>query len=256
MKIYTIKTSISNSGPPPMTFLQNCTLVIFDCDGVLVDSETIANKVLVESLALEGYECSFQELVTKFVGRDLDSIQKDVERALGRSLGMRFQTKLQRDTFNLFEKELLPIHGIEKALAAIDTAKCIASSGNHTKIQLCINLTGLSDFFSPKTIFSASDVPEGKPAPDLFLHAADQMGVNPSNCIVIEDSVPGVTAAHAAGMPVFAFAGGPHVDPNHSQNLLRAGGVVFDRMADLPHHLKHVDPIQMRGTMLSNKNLI
>tara|TARA_B100000686_G_scaffold314737_1_gene361047 strand:+ start:318 stop:1025 length:708 start_codon:yes stop_codon:yes gene_type:complete len=235
-----------------MNFLKDYALVIFDCDGVLVDSETIANKILAQSLTQEGYTCTFQEVVTKFVGRDLNSIQRDVERTLGRSLEPSFQTKLQRDTFDLFKQELRPIQGIEKALATIKAPKCVASSGSHKKIHLCLNLTGLSDFFFPKTIFSASEVPEGKPAPDLFLHAAAKMGVSPSNCIVIEDSVPGVAAARAAGMPVFAFAGGPHVDPSHSQNLSRAGGIIFNHMADLPHHLKHVDPVQMRGAVLSS----
>ena len=233
-----------------MNFLKDYALVIFDCDGVLVDSEGIANKILAESLTQEGYTCSFQEAVTKFVGRDLNSIQREVEHELGRSLNPSFQTKLQRKTTHLFEKDLKPIEGIKTALDAIPTLKCVASSGSHEKIHLSLALTGLSDFFLPETIFSASEVHNGKPAPDLFLYAASKMGVNPLRSIVIEDSVPGVAAAHAAGMPVFGFAGGQHVSPNHSRNLSKAGAIVFKCMGSLPHHLQHVDPLQMRGTVL------
>ncbi|MEE2693895.1 MAG: HAD family hydrolase [Pseudomonadota bacterium] len=235
-----------------MNSLKNYALVIFDCDGVLVDSERIANKILAQSLTQEGYTCSFQEVVTRFVGRDLNSIQLEVEQKLGRSLGSRFQAKLQKKTAHLFKKELVPIVGIKAALQAIPTRKCVASSGNREKICLSLALTGLSDFFLPETIFSASDVKNGKPAPDLFLHAAAKMDVNPSSCVVIEDSVPGVTAAHAAGMPVFGFAGGQHVDLNHSRNLSKAGAIVFKRMASLPHYLKYLDPGHMRGTVLHN----
>ena len=233
-----------------MNLLKDYALVIFDCDGVLVDSESIANKILAQSLTQEGYTCSFREAITKFVGRDLNSIQRQVEQELGRSLDPSFQTKLQRKTAHLFEKELKPIEGIKTALKAIPSSKCIASSGSHEKIRLSLTLTSLSDFFLPETIFSASEVPNGKTAPDLFLHAAAKMGVNPLRSIVIEDSVPGVAAARAAGMPVFGFAGGQHVDPNHSRDLSKAGAIVFKCMASLPHHLQYVDPLQMRGTIL------
>ncbi|MBT06981.1 MAG: hydrolase [Rhodospirillaceae bacterium] len=233
-----------------MNYLKDYALVIFDCDGVLVDSESIANKILAQSLTQEGYMCSFQEAVTKFVGRDLNSIQREVEKELGRPLDPNFQTKLQQKTTHSFKKELKPIEGIKTALKAIRTLKCVASSGSQQKIRLSLTLTNLSDFFLPETIFSASEVHNGKPAPDLFLHAAAKMGVSPSRSIVIEDSVPGVTAAHAAGMPVFGFAGGQHVRPTHSENLSKAGAIVFKCMASLPRHLQDVDPLRMRGTVL------
>ena len=233
-----------------MDSTQNYALVIFDCDGVLVDSELIANKVLAQALAKEGYHCTFQESILRFVGLDLNAIQRQVEQELGKKLSTNFSDALRIETARVFQKELEPVVGIEPALAGIHIPKCVASSGTQEKIHLCLNLTGLSDYFPGARIFSAEQVPRGKPAPDLFLYAAEKMHANPSDCVVIEDSIPGVIAAQAAGMSVFGFAGGKHVSSEHPANLAKVGAVVFDCMATLPNHLKHVNPEKMKGSFL------
>ncbi|MEE2694603.1 MAG: HAD family hydrolase [Pseudomonadota bacterium] len=233
-----------------MDSIQNYALVIFDCDGVLVDSELIANKVLAQALTNEGYHCTFQESILRFVGLDLKTIQRQVEQKLGKKLSRGFNDALRIETTRVFQKELDPVVGIESALAGIHFPKCVASSGTREKIHLCLNLTGLSDYFPDTRIFSAEQVPRGKPAPDLFLHAAAKMHANPSDCVVIEDSIPGVIAARAAGMSVFGFAGGKHASSQHPALLAKVGAVVFDCMATLPNHLKHVNPEKMKGSFL------
>jgi HAD superfamily hydrolase (TIGR01509 family) len=233
-----------------MDSIQNYALVIFDCDGVLVDSELIANKILAQALTNEGYHCTLQESVIKFVGLDLKTIQLQVEQELGTQLSTSFNDRLRIETTRAFHKKLEPIVGIKTALAEIQIPKCVASSGTQEKIHLCLNLTGLSDYFPYTKIFSSQEVSKGKPAPDLFLHAAEKMHAHPSDCVVIEDRVAGVIAAQAAGMSAFGFAGGNHVSSQHPADLARVGAIVFDRMAMLPSHLKYIDPKKMKGSFL------
>jgi HAD superfamily hydrolase (TIGR01509 family) len=208
-------------------------LVIFDCDGVLVDSEPIANRILAEALTAAGYPCSFEHSVAHFVGRSLASIVAAVESEMGRPLPDEFADRVQAKTFAAFRRELKPVPGIVPALARIDTAKCVASSGKPEKMRLTLGLTGLADYFGGH-VFSAAMVARGKPAPDLFLYAARQMDAAPEACTVVEDSVAGATAARAAGMRTFGYAGGSHVLPDHARRLADAGAHVFDDMNDLP----------------------
>ncbi len=218
--------------------IKNCScsapaLIIFDCDGVLVDSEPIANRILAEMLTVEGYPCTFAESVEKFVGRSLASIISMVEDALGRRLTTTFADRIQENTFAAFKDELLPVPGVAAALEQVGERKCVASSGAPEKMRLTLGLTDLAHHFGDH-VFSARMVANGKPAPDLFLYAAEQMKETPSSCLVVEDSVPGVTAARAAGMRVLGYVGGSHVQPDHGDRLASAGAEVFDDMSALP----------------------
>ena len=208
-------------------------LIIFDCDGVQVDSEPIANRILSTFLNKEGYQCSFAESVKKFVGKDLPSILRQVECELGRHLSEGFMQRLRTETYKAFKEHLRPVDGIEMVLDQILAPKCVASSGNMEKMDLTLNLTGLRHHFGD-AIFSAHQVPQGKPHPDLFLHAARHFGVSPHLCTVIEDSVPGVVGARAAGMTVLGYAGGKYIPPRHDQSLSEAGAQVFFTMRALP----------------------
>ena len=208
-------------------------LVIFDCDGVLVNSEPIANRILAETLTREGYPCTFAESVLRFVGLDLPAIIHQVERELGQKLSNGFYERLRADTDAAFCKHLKPVPGINAALDRILSPKCVASSGPSEKIKLSLDLTGLRHHFG-EALFSAHQVPRGKPHPDLFLHAAHHFNVHPGECVVIEDSLPGVVGANAAGMTVLGYAGGDHVPPGHAKCLSQAGADSFFKMDMLP----------------------
>ncbi len=211
-------------------------LVIFDCDGVLVDSEPIANRILAAALTNAGYACTVAQAVEKFVGRSLPNIITDVETELGRLLPAHFAESLQADTFDAFRRELKPVPGVAAALDRITLRKCVASSGAPEKIRLSLSLTGLDSQFG-NSLFSALQVSRGKPHPDLFLFAARSMDTPAAACVVVEDSTPGVQAARAAGMRVLGYRGGDHVGPNHGDRLAAHGAEVFARMADLPRLL-------------------
>jgi HAD superfamily hydrolase (TIGR01509 family) len=203
-------------------------LVIFDCDGVLVDSEPIANRVFTEELARLGLGWSYDEVCERFIGLTMDRCLEIVERAAGRALPDDFLDRLQQRTFAAFRDGLRPIPGVVEALDEIRLPTCVASSGEPEKMRLTLGLTGLLDRFEGR-LFSASEVERGKPHPDLFLHAARSIGVDRSRCLVIEDSLPGLQAARAAGMRALAFEGGRPGGP-----AWREGARVFRRMAELP----------------------
>lgn len=204
-------------------------LVIFDCDGVLVDSERIAVRVEALMLARLGWPLSEAEIAERFLGKTSAEMITEVAAHLGRPLPPEWEIEAERLYREAFEAELVPIHGIVEALADITVATCVASSGDHKRMKYTLGLTGLYDRFAGR-IFSASEVPRGKPAPDLFLHAARRMGVHPTACAVVEDSAYGVEAGRAAGMRVFAYAGG--LTPVN--RLTGPGTVVFDDMRKLP----------------------
>jgi HAD superfamily hydrolase (TIGR01509 family) len=203
-------------------------LVIFDCDGVLVDSERISNRVFAESLAAEGLPLTPAETMRRYMGRSMASCRTLIEAELGRRLDDAFFAEVQARTFQAFHRELRAVDGIAEALERIATPVCVASSGEHEKMRTTLGLTGLLPRFEGR-LFSATDVARGKPAPDLFLHAAARMGADPARCAVVEDSPLGVEAAVAAGMTPFGYAW--HEDP---AALSDAGARVFDRMATLP----------------------
>ncbi len=204
-------------------------LVIFDCDGVLVDSERIAIRVDAIVLADLGWPLTEAEIIERFVGRSDEDIARDIEAHLGRALPEKWEDAYQHLYTEAFEKELKAVDGVVQALDHITATTCVASSGNHEQIRRSLRLTNLYERFEGR-IFSASEVANGKPAPDLFLHAAARLGVPPTSCAVVEDSRYGVAAARAAGMAVFGYAGG--VTPAHW--LEGHGTVVFSDMRELP----------------------
>jgi HAD superfamily hydrolase (TIGR01509 family) len=204
-------------------------LVIFDCDGVLIDSERLAVKVDVEVLRELGWPLSEAEVIERFVGRSDRDTRAAIEAHLGRALPDGWDDRVQALHREVFVKELLPVAGVVDALEQIRIASCVASSGTHEYLRYTLQLTGLYDRFAGR-IFSVEDVARGKPAPDLFLHAAERMGVTPGGCVVVEDSRSGVEAARAAGMRVLAFAGG--LTP--AALLEGPETILFEDMAELP----------------------
>jgi HAD superfamily hydrolase (TIGR01509 family) len=203
-------------------------LVIFDCDGVLVDSEPLSNRILAERLTAIGLPTTTEESIRDYMGRSWKTDQEIIERRLGRPLPEGWVEAYHAEVIAAFERELEPIAGIAAALDAIDAPTCVASSSAHPRIRAALAATGLLARFEGR-IFSATDVEHGKPAPDLFLHAARQMGFDPASTAVVEDSVAGVEAARAAGMRALAFA--RHTD---AALLVAAGGQAFADMAELP----------------------
>lgn len=208
-------------------------LVIFDCDGVLVDSERLAVNIDQKVLAEFGWHLTVDEIVHRFVGRTAEHFRSQIEAYVGYVLPDDWEQPYQGWYDDAFERLLQPVEGIEQALDVVTSIRCVASSGSHAKIRTNLERTGLRSRFGD-AIFSADDVRSGKPAPDLFLHAAAAMGVEPQRCVVIEDSRFGVAAARAAGMRSFGYSGG--LTP--PEWLEGPGTVVFDNMKDLPGLLR------------------
>lgn len=213
-------------------------LVIFDCDGVLVDSERIAVRVLTAMGPEFGWPLTEAEIVERFIGRNAQAMTDEVDTRLGAGTAGPWLARFRALHAEYVDAGLTVVDGIHEALAgvaALGPATCVGSSGGHAKMRHTLGRTGLYDHFAGR-IFSAQDNPQvarGKPAPDLFLHAARVMGVEPAACVVVEDSRPGVLAARAAGMRAFGYAGG--VTP--AARLEGPGTVVFDDMRKLPELL-------------------
>ena len=208
--------------------------MIFDCDGVLVDSEPLACASFSRALKAQGLDWSVEETMRRLMGLSLKTSLEICEAELGRKLAPDFLEKMQAVTYQTFrDAPLQPVAGVREAVTALQEAgldTCVASSGAPEKMRFTLGLTGLWDLFDGR-IFSASQVPRGKPFPDLFLHAAISMNVQPFDCVVVEDSLPGVQAARAAGMKALAYAGEPYAN-RHA--LQQAGAQVFDDMKQLP----------------------
>ncbi|MER6573871.1 HAD family hydrolase [Streptomyces sp. NPDC001093] len=204
-------------------------LVIFDCDGVLVDSERIAARVQVTLGAELGWPLTEGEVVDRFIGRSHAAIREQVAARLGEKTATVWSERFEQLHREAVDAELAPVDGLPEALAAIALPVCVASSGSHDKMRHTLGRTGLYDRFAGR-IYSATEVAHGKPAPDLFLHAARHMGVDPVACVVVEDSRPGVLAARAAGMRAFGYAGG--LTP--PERLEGPGTTVFHDMRKLP----------------------
>jgi len=207
-------------------------LVIFDCDGVLVDSESLGCRTLIELAAECGVDIDLEEALHLFQGRKMSVCVDEIERRRGAPVPDSFVTTVRTRMADAFRRELKAIDGVRSVLDAINLPYCVASSGPREKIQLSLELTGLLPLFADR-IFSAYEVGSWKPDPGLFLHAAKAMGAAPAACAVIEDSTPGVEAGIAAGMQVFAYT--PAGDP---LNLSQKGAVAFHCMADLPAYLR------------------
>jgi HAD superfamily hydrolase (TIGR01509 family) len=202
--------------------------VIFDCDGVLVDTELTSNRVLAELLTEAGLPTTLADCLDRYRGRAMRSVLADAQQRLGGELPFDVAGRYYAEVESIFARELEPVPGVIGALDRISLPMCVASSGPHHKMEVTLRATGLYDRFAG-SIFSATEVAEGKPAPDLFLHAARAMGFDPATTAVVEDSLAGVQAAVAAGMRALAYARETDAD-----ELERAGGEPFDDMADLP----------------------
>ncbi|NQW01046.1 MAG: HAD family hydrolase [Rhodospirillales bacterium] len=208
-------------------------LIIFDCDGVLVDSELISNRILAGHLSAHGFAISPADCQRRFIGYSMPTLVDDV-RAEGCVLPDDFIATLRQKDTAAFAAELQAIAGIGEALTRLPQKKCVASSGPPAKIRANLEHTGLLGFFDPH-LYSGSQVARSKPAPDLFFHAAKQFNVAPSACLVIEDSKLGIKAAKAAGMTCFGFTGGGHCTGSYADDLARlAPDLIFDHMRQLP----------------------
>jgi HAD superfamily hydrolase (TIGR01509 family) len=210
---------------------QSFDLIIFDCDGVLVNSERVANEVFARVLdEVCGLQFTLDDMFDTFVGHSRAQCLQKIEAMIGESPPPELDLRYQRDIDEALRKTVAAIDGIESALETLSLPYCVASSGSHDKMKMTLGKTNLIRFFEGN-IFSTSDVERGKPHPDIYLHAARTMGVNdPARCVVVEDSPIGVLGAVAAGMQVFGFA---ELMPAHK---LEANGAhrIFDNMHDLP----------------------
>jgi HAD superfamily hydrolase (TIGR01509 family) len=209
-------------------------LIIFDCDGVLVDSEIIAHRLLAQMMTELGHPITPAESIQKFAGRSLADTLPLLETIMGRSIpdhvGQRYADLLLEH----LRRDLKPVAGVKAAIAALDYPRCVASSSSLDRIRLSLDATGLTLLFG-SNIFSATQVAHGKPAPDLYLFAAKMMAVAPADCVVIEDSALGAGAGRAAGMKVIGFTGGAHTSIDARQRLAAAGAcAVISSMAELP----------------------
>lgn len=213
-------------------------LVIFDCDGVLVDSEPIALRLLVETLAEAGLDLDVAAASDRFLGRSLASTRALLAADFGIELTDAALEAMRVKLYAAFRAELAPIPRVAETLPRLGTPFCVASSSQTERIRLSLAVTGLLPAFEGR-IFSATEVANGKPAPDLFLHAAARMGADPAACLVVEDSPAGIAAGKAAGMRVVGFLGGGHAgDPSHRAALaLVAPDAMISDMRDLPELL-------------------
>ncbi len=207
-------------------------LVIFDCDGVLVDSEPISNGVLARLLTEQGLPTTLAESRAAYQGLLLSDVVSSAEARLGGELPEDWLESYERERSEAFRAELQPVRGAAEAveqLSAAHIAVCVASQGKLEKTRLSLELTGLAHLFAADALFSAESVARGKPHPDLFLHAAAAMGASPPECVVVEDTPSGVMAAVAAGMRVFGYT----ADSDRGA-LRRAGAQALDALDELP----------------------
>jgi len=211
--------------------------VLFDCDGVLVDSEPISNRILTGMLNDLGLPLSAEDTMRHFVGRSMPMCMTIIEAKLGRPAPAAFTEQFHQRTVEAFERELELVPGIGAVLDWLPWPDCVASSGDHAKLRATLTKTGLYDRFHGR-IFSAHDVSRGKPYPDLFLYTAERMGAAPARCGVVEDSVLGVQAGLAAGMRVFGYTG------TVGAGALQEAGAheTFDEMSALPGLLQRHQP--------------
>jgi HAD superfamily hydrolase (TIGR01509 family) len=212
--------------------MRDLQLVIFDCDGVLVDSEAISNDVLARALTAEGLPTTLAEARRDYQGLLLADVVSQAQAKLGRSLPADWLERFERDRAEAFHRDLQPVPGAAEAvqrISAAGVAVCVASQGKAEKTKLTLGLTGLRHLFPGKALFSAYCVPRGKPHPDLFLHAAAVMEAKPARCAVVEDTASGVIAAVAAGMHALGY-----VADSDEPALRRAGAEVLRSLEELP----------------------
>jgi len=216
------------------------TLLIFDCDGVLVDSESIALQLLAAALTDLGLPHAFDDCRRLFMGKSVKDVLAEIETKLGGPMPGGWGAAMNARLLARLEEELEPVEDIAAAIAKLPYPRCVASSSQPDRIRLSLEVTGLAPLFGAR-IFSATEVKNGKPAPDLFLYAAKECGAAPEQAIVIEDSTAGIIAARRAGMAAIGFAGASHADAHLAKSLAEAGAdAVILKMADLPETIEKI----------------
>ncbi len=205
-------------------------LVIFDCDGVLVDSESISCGAIAEIATELGFPMTTRESINYFVGTSIEYAIDFLKDKTTQPIPADFESRYRKICHERFQTDLQPIPGIENLLTKLDLPKCVGSNGPRHKIISNLKLTNLIHHFDQEHLFSAYDIKKWKPLPDLYLHAASRMNVAPEKCVVVEDSVAGVKAARAAGMSVYGYAG-----DGDGENLSAAGAKVIFSMCELIH---------------------
>ncbi|WP_282608592.1 HAD family phosphatase [Pelagibius sp. Alg239-R121] len=231
-------TPAGKQRPKDTAPLKRPRLIIFDCDGVLVDSEPLSFRVLRDNVAAAGASIPMQDCYKLFLGKSLATTTEILSRDFGVDFSSADLESMRLQLFDLYRKELRPIPGIAELLRTLDLPVCVASSSQLERIRLSLEITGLLSAFDPH-IYSASMVTNGKPAPDLFLHAARVMRTAPEDCLVIEDSPAGIEAAKRAGMSVVGFTGGGHAQTDSHRAGLEAlePAAVFGEIATLQRYI-------------------
>jgi len=213
-------------------------LVIFDCDGVLVDSEVIANGVMADCLNEAGVMLNVEQTMAFGVGKSATAVAAAVKTEFGVTLPANFFEEMGARIIAAYPGKLRPMDGIPELLTVLKLRRCVASNSPIARVRHALTTTGLLPHFEPH-IYTAAMVAQSKPAPDLFLHAAQQHGARPERCLVIEDSLSGVAAAEAAGIPIIGFVGGSHCRPGHADAMRQAGCFeVFARMDEVATYLR------------------
>ena len=219
-------------------------LVIFDCDGVLIDSEVISARILIEQLGRVGVHVDFPYVQKNFLGRSWTKVAAEVRISYGLDLDSDFEERYRSELLDAFETQLRTVAGVERVIDELDVAFCVATSSSPKRARRSLFLSGLAPRFGDR-LFTASQVKNGKPAPDLFLFTAESMQADPARCLVIEDSMPGIVAAQTAGMQVWRFTGGSHLKGLDRDELDQGGKLtVFDKWTQFcemaPHLRKRI----------------
>lgn len=197
--------------------------ILFDFDGVLADSEVVANAVLAEVITELGHPTSLEDSYRQYMGKRFEEVISAVETTLGTAVPPGFPAEFQSRTLTCLERELVAVSGAVAFLSQTrHLARAVASSSSPHRLALCLDVLGMGGHFG-RHVYSASQVARGKPAPDIFLHAARSLEVDPKHCLVIEDSPSGVTAARAAGMTAVGLIAASHIQPDHASRLKDAG---------------------------------
>jgi HAD superfamily hydrolase (TIGR01509 family) len=225
----------SESDRPVATRQAEFDLVVFDCDGVLIDSEVLSCSCLSTFLCEQGYQVDLQDVFDRFLGRGFSVVEEQCRAALGRQLEPGFADAFRAVLKERFARDLRPMPGIETLLASLRTPCCVASSSDRDRLSFSLAIAKLATHFGDR-VYSSDLVARAKPAPDLFLYAAERMQSEPSRTLVIEDSVNGVRAGKAAGMTVWGFIGGSHYAGRDGAGMLTEAGAdrIVRDMADLP----------------------
>jgi HAD superfamily hydrolase (TIGR01509 family) len=218
--------------------LNRTKLIIFDCDGVLIDSEIVVCRLTGEELTQLGYPVTTAQVIERFAGRPEREMIADIEQDWGQPVPPEYFSRIRQRIEQAYATELRAMPEAAEVLGRIRIPVCVASSSYPEKLRLGLEAVGLYDLFRSNLV-SASYVAQGKPAPDVFIYAAGWMRTPVADCLVIEDSIPGTRAARAAGMRVFGFTGGTHCDPGHGQRLIEAGAErVIGDLRELEAHVE------------------